>query len=530
LLLPTQTQPNDDAQTLESQRFRSHVGQISRQSGLFFVGTLFNAALAYGFKIYLARALGAEALGIYALGITLIGFLGIFNALGLPDAAVRFVAQYQAAGQLEFLHALLWRGAGTLLVSNAVFAVLLLIGGPWVAVHFYHSAVLARYVPWFAGLMLLGVFTHFYGKVLAGYQDINRRTLIVNFIGSPLNILIAVVLITLGFGLSGYLAAQIVSAVTVLVLLFYAVLRLTPPQARFSSHPGRPLQPEVVSFSYTLIGVGLMEFVMAQVDKISLGYFRGPRQVGIYSVAAAFVAYVPILLSSVNQLFSPIISGLHTLGDRAMLKRLFQALTKWIVALTLPLAIVIMVFARIVMRIFGPDFEPGWPILIVGTIGQLVNCGVGSVGLLLLMSGHEKRLIRVQIYMAFVMLALSILLVPALGAVGAAVAAALTNIGMNLWNLLEVRRALAIHPYNRSYLKLFPATAAALISAFTVRHYGYVFGHNWLTVAAGLFVVYGVFGAAILALGLDDDDNLILRAVAIRISAAFGRGAAEGAR
>jgi len=528
--LQTLTPPNDDAQTLESQRFRSHVGQISRQSGLFFAGTIFTAALSYFFKIYLARVLGPESLGLYALGFTLVGFLGIFNALGLPDAAVRFVAQYSVARQFEHLHALLWRGAATLLAANVVFAVLLLLAGPWVAVHFYHSAALAHFIPWFAALMLLGVLAHFYAKVLAGYQDINRRTLIVSFIGSPLNIAIAVLLITLGFGLRGYLAAQVLSATVVLFLLFQSVRRLTPPQARFRSQPGRPLQREVVSFSYTLVGISLMEFVIAQVDKISLGYFRGAREVGIYSIAAAFVAYVPILLSSVNQLFSPMVSGLHTLGDRVMLKRLFQALTKWVVALTLPLAISVMVFSRVIMHIFGAGFESGWPILVIGTLGQLVNCGVGSVGLLLLMSGHEKRLIRVQIYMAFVMLALSLALVPVWGLVGAGMASALTTIGMNLWNLIEVRRAMGIHPYNRSYFKLLPATAAAVAVAFAVLHYSSVFSHNWLTAAVGLLAAYLAFATIIFASGLDDDDTLIAHALRRRVSALFGRAVPEGAQ
>ena len=72
------------------------MGKISRQSGVFFAGTLFSVASAYFFKIYLARVLGAEGLGLYALGITLVGFLGVFNALGLPQAAVRFVSVYTA--------------------------------------------------------------------------------------------------------------------------------------------------------------------------------------------------------------------------------------------------------------------------------------------------------------------------------------------------------------------------------------------------------------------------------------------------
>ena len=522
-ILQTQTQSDHEAETVQSQEFRAHVGQISSQSGFFFAGTVFSAIFGYGFKIYLARTLGAEALGVYALGITLIGLIGIFNNLGLPESAVRFVAQYQATGQFQALHALLWRGASFLLVANIVFAALLLLVGPWVAVHFYHSTVLAHYLPWFAPLMVLGTLTHFYGKVLAGYKDLHRRTLIVNFIGSPLYMLAAILLISAGLGLSGYLAAQVISAVIVLGLLFAAVRSLTPRPARYASQPGQPLQSDVVSFSSAMIGIGLMEFLMVQVDKISLGYFRGAREVGVYAVAAAVVAYISIALHSVNQIFSPMIAGLHSRGDHVMLSRLFQSLTKWVLALTLPLAIVVMVFSRIIMRVFGHDFDVGWSILIIGTLGQLVNCGVGSVGFLLLMSGNQKRLFRVQIYMAIGMVVLSVLLVPIWGAIGAAIAAMFTNVGMNAWNLLQVRRALGLQPYNRSYLKLLPATAAVLLLVLALRHYANWFVSDWGALGAALFLAYGLFAALSFALGLNDDDHMITGAIWTRIATMLGR-------
>src|ERR1022692_738726 len=34
----------------------------------------------------------------------------------------------------------------------------------------------------------------------------------------------------------------------------------------------------------------------------------------------------------------------------------------------------------------GRDFEAGWSVLVIGTLGELIDCGVGSVGFLLLMS------------------------------------------------------------------------------------------------------------------------------------------------
>ena len=78
--------------------FRSRMGSISRQSFVYFAGTIFTGAVGYVFKIYLARTLGAEALGLYALGMTIVGFVGLFNSLGLPTAASRFVASYCTRG------------------------------------------------------------------------------------------------------------------------------------------------------------------------------------------------------------------------------------------------------------------------------------------------------------------------------------------------------------------------------------------------------------------------------------------------
>ncbi len=521
--VPVVTQPtvNEPVSSAATRKFRSHVGHISKQSGVFFAGTLFTTALGYLFKVYLARVLGAENLGIYALGVTLIGFLGIFNTLGLPHSAVRFVAAYQASGKYRDLHALIWQGAGLLLAANVVFGGLILTFGRDVAVRFYHSPALVHYLPLFALMMLVAVISGFYGKVLAGYRDIKVRTWIVNFIGSPLSMLSAILLISLGWGLRGYIIAQVLSSAAVCILLLLAVRRVTPKEARPMAQRF-PFPPrEVWSFSAAMLGIGFLEFLVSQVDKVALGYYRGAREVGIYSVAAAVVVYVPLVLSSINQIFAPTIADLHTRGEMALLERLFQSLTKWAIGLTLPLALVVMIFSRPFMRIFGATFESGWPILVIGTLGQLVNCGVGSVGYLLLMSGNQKRLIRVQMVTAVFMVAGSIALVPWLGAIGAATAACISNIGMNVLNLIEVRKALKIFPYNRTYWRLLLPSLGTLAAIFVLHRVSFLFHHDWVAVGITLVVAYGLFGATTLVVGLDPDDRMIVSAIWSRVRGTF---------
>ncbi|HEY3974987.1 MAG TPA: oligosaccharide flippase family protein [Candidatus Sulfotelmatobacter sp.] len=507
----------------ESVKFTTEMGRIARQSGVVFTGTIFTAGLGYAFKVYLARVLGAEALGIYALGITIISFLGIFGVMGIPESAVRFVAVYSASKKFQALRTLLWNGTWILLATNLIFSAILLEAGPWVARRFYHSPQLARYLPLFVPIMITSIFTTFFGDIVAGYREVGRRTMITRFVSSPVTMAVSVLLIGLGGGLWGYLAAQIVSACVVLALLISLVWRLTPVEARSPDLKRLGMDREVWSFSAAMFGVGLMTFLMGQTDRIALGVYRGAREVGVYAVVAALVAYETIILQSVNQIFSPVIADIHSRGENILLGRLFQTLTKWMLGLTFPLAIVMIIYARPIMGMFGHDFETGWLILIVGTCGQLVNCGVGSVGYLLLMSGNQRRLVRVQAVMAVVMVVLCFQLVPRWGALGAAMAAALTNIGTNTWNLSEVHKALKLFPYNRSYLKLLPSTASALLITLLVSRISVWRRAEWVAVIVSLVLAYGAFSGVALAMGLDADDRLIADAVWGRARAFLGR-------
>ncbi len=369
--------------------------------------------------------------------------------------------------------------------------------------------------------MFLGVLNTFLGQVMAGYHDVARRTVITHFRGSPANIVFAVALISLGFGLTGYLVAQVVSALLVLVLLMRAAWKMTPPDAR-SVASGR-VERQVVMFSAAAFGTVALEFVLSQADKIVLGCYLDAKQVGIYAVAMALVGFVPIALQSVNQIFSPTIAELHASGNRFMLQQLYCTLTKWILILTIPLALTMIVFSHPLMEIFGPSFSPGATVLALGAVGQLFNCAVGSVGYLLLMSGNQIQLIKIQAINAALMLVLSLLLVPRMGATGAALATALTVITANASYLGVVRRRLRLFPYNASYFKLVLPTVCSAGMLLFLRHASSAMNLQWVVSILGLFSAYVLFLGVMWMLGLDRHDREIAQAMWAKVGASFQR-------
>lgn len=499
------------------QVFKSHVGVISRQSGVFFAGTMFTAVAGYAFKIYLARALGSEALGIYALGMTVVGLFGVFGGLGINWAALRFPPAYTSTGRTEELRAFMMWSLLILAAVNGLLAAGVFLARRWVAIKLYHTPALAGYLHLFALILFMGTLTTFFGQVLTGFKGTAKRTIITNFVGVLLNIAFAVVLISMGTGLWGYIVAQLVSAIVILCLLIWATYKVMPHSARVESKTILHPRTEMFSFAAAAFAMDLMMFLYSQTDKVILGSYLNACTVGIYTVAATIVAFVPIALQSVNQIFSPTIAELHAKGEFELLNQLFQSLTKWVVGLTLPLAAIVIIFSRVLMRVFGHEFEAGWVILVIGTVGQLVNCATGSVGYLLLMSGNEKRLVRIQMAMAVVTVASCLLLVSRWGITGAAIATAACNVATNIWCLLEVKKVLRLFPYNRSYWILALPSVVTVAAAAGLRIGLRTVGADIAVLVLSTVLVYVLFLGTVLLLGLEAEDRMIARAIWARI-------------
>jgi O-antigen/teichoic acid export membrane protein len=491
--------------------FTRNMGQISRQSMVFFAGTLFTMGAGYLAKIYVARVLGAEQLGLYALGMTLASLVQLFGIVGLQSTAARYVSVYSATGRYDELRGFLTRSVGIVILLNLIFCLGLQLGGSWISQHLYHAPRLAQYIPFFVVLAFLGSLNVFYCQILGGFKDVSRRTLITNFVGSALVIVLTVGLLAAGTGMPGYLIAQIINSIIVVALLVRLAGRLTPKEARFSWRPLPRIDPEIKAFTVAAFGMSILDFLVSQADKILLGFFLNAALVGVYVVASTLSALIPIILQSVNQIFSPVIAHLHAEGRHDVLGQLFQTLTKWVLGLTLPLASVVIIFALPLMRIFGPGFESGWKVLVIGTVGQVVNCGVGSVGYILLMSGNQRRLIRVQFAMAAISILVNVVLIPPLGIVGAALASATVNVAGNLWNLYHVRQALQIFPYNRSYYALVAPAAISALAALGLRWLANWVAYPWMLIVAALIVSYLVFAGLAVVWALDPYDRMIAR-------------------
>jgi O-antigen/teichoic acid export membrane protein len=274
---------------------------------------------------------------------------------------------------------------------------------------------------------------------------------------------------------------------------------------------------ETVSVATATLGLALLGFLMTQTETVALGRFRDSHALGVYALAMAIVNFVCIVLTSVNQIFGPTIADLYARAQHDLLSRMYHTLTRWIFGLTLPLAAVIMIFSKSIMRIFGHDFEVGWIVLIIGTVGQLVNAGVGSSGTLLYMTGRHRYLIRIQSGIAVMIVILNLILVPKWGIVGAVCTATISNAIVNLCYLIAVRRLLGLFPYDTTYFRLLLPCVGMSVTLFAIKAVFSSLWPVWLTLGTALVLAYVIFLGFVLMFGLNSDDKLITQMIRARI-------------
>jgi O-antigen/teichoic acid export membrane protein len=209
-------------------------------------------------------------------------------------------------------------------------------------------------------------------------------------------------------------------------------------------------------------------------------------QVGVYSASLRAGQMVVLFLASVNLMFAPYVADLFNRGRRAELDRLYKSLTRWVVAGTLPVCLVILIAPGAVLRLFGSSFPGGDVALLILVGGQLVNVATGSAGLVLIMVGRTGYDLAIYAGSIALDVALTLWLGPRLGIEGAAIANAVTFTASNAARLAFVRHFVRIQPYDRDYLRVLPPAAAGA-AVMVVAH---------LLVAGNFLIDLVVMGAA----------------------------------
>jgi O-antigen/teichoic acid export membrane protein len=256
----------------------------------------------------------------------------------------------------------------------------------------------------------------------------------------------------------------------------------------------------LLTFGFLRAPATLFSQLLFWIDTFVLATIH-PGQVGVYGATVRTGQSLLLFLTSLSLVFSPFVADLHHRGERDKLDALYKNVTRWGLAITLPILLALAILPGTIMRVYGDEFVSGRSALLILIIGLIVPVIVGTVGFILIMVGRTGWDLLVYVGSFVTAVGIAVLLVPEYGMRGAAVAEAVTLTVSAVARLLLVRRFVKIWPFDRWFLRLVPATLAGAATMWAVHQ---VFaGPAWLLDLAGSILVGTiVYGVVLVATGL----------------------------
>lgn len=420
-----------------------HMTEVLRGAGLAFVLRGLGAGLAFALNVVIGRMLGAEGAGLYFLALSVVSIGAVITKLGLDNTLLRFIAAGASTGDWNRVMGVFGMGLRLAAAASLMGAGIVCATAPLLAVYIFGEPALTA--PLLA--ISLGIFTFammmLLSECLKGLKRI-RNAMLVSGVLYPL-IALALIwpLVTL-FGPTGAALAYVLGTGGA------AAIGWGLWRANTRGHPAPAPHFDRATLWQSARPLWVMELINRAVlpwaPLFLLGIWGTAADAGVFGAALRVSMLVTFFLVAVNTVIAPKFAELYAKGEIEMIGRLARQFALLITLAASPLFLVLVFAGDWVMGLFGPEFTRGGTALAILALGQAVNTMTGSVGYLLMMTGHERDVRNAAILAAVLMALCAVWLIPSYGLIGAAIASAMAIGSANFWNLIYVRLRLGFFP------------------------------------------------------------------------------------
>jgi len=430
----------DFARLLLGKKEAASAGEhVARGTAGLFASRVCFTGLMFGVNVILARVLGRGGYGSYAYALAWVVLLGVPGILGTDQLLVREVAVYRTRGAWGLMRGFLRRANEAVLVVSVALAAIAAVIARVLAREGNSESLMVFCV----ALLLLPLITLTRVRQ-AALQGLN--ILVVGQLPETLVqpsvflVLLGVTYWRLGRHLTpGWAMGMNVAATGAAFVVGAVLLRKYLPATAKGAEVAYPDWGWLRS-ALPLMFLSSVAVIYGQADLLILGALKGAKAVGVYGVADRGADLLAFVFTAAISAMAPTIASLYARGDLEALQIMVTKLVRVTLALSVPVAIAFIGFAYwVLLWIYGAEYVAGQRALAILSVGQLVNVAMGPVGMLLIMTGHEKDATWSIGISALVNVGLNFALVPKWGLEGAAFSAASS---MVLWNCLMAR---AVH-------------------------------------------------------------------------------------
>ncbi len=435
------------------------VRRVARNTVFLGIADVANKLLMFAFFLIAARHLGVQQFGVLSFALAFVTMLAVFTDLGLGVVAAREVARDRGVARRLVINAISIKTIASLLVIGLIVAAVTLLGYPSSTVR----------VVCICGLFAVeNAFTLYFGFVFQGLERM-EFTAIARVLQTIVLVAGAVVLAHGSAGAERYALLYAGAGLVSAAFSWLAVsIGFVKPGISFDLGEWKRMLRQALP-----IGIAAT-FVMFYYWNGStlLSKLRGDAAVGIYSAPFRLVMGLGLVGMAFSGALYPVMSRLSA-TDPTRLTRLIELALKYTLILVLPIGVLGVALARpAILLVFGSSYLPSVPVLRVLVWWTVAAC-LNSLLSNYFVSVNRARVVTVQTGAALpVSVLANLVLIPSMGALGAALAIVLSETGSLVYlavRQLQTKSRVHVAPLLVSMAKaglaLVPATVAAVLVA-----------------------------------------------------------------
>jgi O-antigen/teichoic acid export membrane protein len=394
-----------------------------RGAGWSIGGTIAGASASFIVQIVLARSLGSAHYGVYSYLLAWVNVAVLLGKLEFDVAAIRFVSAYEGRHENSLLHGFL-RYALRVVGGTATSIGLIAAVAAW-AFRAHLPTGMAQAIWAACALVPLSALLLFSGSALLGFRRVPQAQL-PSQVARPVlfagGVLLTGSALGVGIGAGGAVALNAAATAVALGVSLVLLSRAIPARvaATTPAYDSGKWMHAVRGFML----ISAAQLVLSQqADVLVVGTLLSTHDAGLYSAASQLSTLIGLGASAIIFVVLPAVSDLHARAHVDELQRLVVRTVQTCAIVSVPVALLLIVAGPLALHAYGSAFRAGYPVLLILSIVQVAAATMGGLsGYLLTMTGHEWQASRVIVGSALLNLALTIVLTPVLGTVGAALA------------------------------------------------------------------------------------------------------------
>lgn len=394
----------------------------------------FSAILLFIFYQQISNKIGVSGAGIFGVifSIQTIGVL-LCN-LGYNESIVKYISKSYAINDIQLLNQII-NTARIKVLPYAIISIILIFAYIFVnELQIFESKVLFFQISLIAFPI---IFTEQNAAILRGIGVFQLSWVLIGIIVP------ASMLLFLNWLPFSYLSISIVVNLYIIInwvvmIISFMIVSVKLQNKKLVSIKSFVFQYSVkgkysplVNTSRSLYIISVFTAIM-ELDIILIDYWFGTEQAGIYNIIKKISLSTSMLLIAVNSVIAPQLSVLFEENNQEGVKKLLKKIFVLISLYAIPITFIVIFFSEDILKLFGQEFITGKNMLVILTAGQFINIMTGPVGNILIMSGNERMLQNITIYISCLGLIGYFMLIPLYGIIGAAWITALRVILQNV--------------------------------------------------------------------------------------------------